>query len=660
MVASTADNDMRDPQEPSRTAVESSSAVAAAPPLIVVTDDDVAGRYALVHPLRQAGFRVEEAGTGAATLRLVADIRPDAVVLDINLPDMDGRDLCRQLKDSPDTAAIPVVQVSATYRSDADWAAALNRGADVFLQQPVPPPVLIETLRALLRTRQAERRLEETLHSITDAYVALDLEWRFVAMNRRAEELMGFPFEKVRGKSAWAEFPQSTNDIRGQYERARAENRAAHFEARSPVLDRWFEIHAYPRPERLDIYMRDITDRKRTQEELNRSFERERDLRAEAEAAGRAKDEFLAVLSHELRTPMNAILGWLTILRARATGPELAAKAMDVIHRNVMAQNQLIVDLLDVSRIVSGKLAVETRPIDPAEPVAAAVETVRTMAETKGVKVSARLADGLAVAGDPDRLHQIVSNLVINAVKFTPAGGTVTIALRRDGDMAELVVADTGEGIDPEFLPHVFERFRQADASHTRRYRGLGLGLAIARYLTTEHGGTLTAHSAGHGAGSTFTVRLPLIAETPEKGVVARPAREGASRLNGIRALIVEDEEDSRGIIALILEQAGATVVATASVPEALGALQKPPKPHVVVSDIEMPDQDGYALIETMRGDPQLAAVPAVALTAHAAEAERARALAAGFAAHVAKPTGEGELAAIVAGVLRDGTHRPA
>ena len=633
-------------------------AAAGESPLVLVTDDDEAGRYSLVHPLRQAGFRVAEAASGRETLRLAADLHPDAVVLDINLPDIDGRDVCKELKARPDTATTPIVQVSATNRSDEDWASALDRGADVFLPQPVPPPVLIATLNALLRTREAERRLEETLHSITDAYVALDDDWRFVAMNRRAEEIFGFSVDQVRG-SVWGGHANPSREIVDQYEKARREGHPVHFEARSPVLDRWFEIHAYPRPGRFDVYMKDITDRKRADEELSQSYVRERELRAQAEAAGRAKDEFLAVLSHELRTPMNAILGWLTILRSRATSTDLAAKAMEVIHRNVMSQNQLIVDLLDVSRIVSGKLVVETIPLDPAEPIFAALETVRPAAEAKGVKVQAHVPAGLTVAADPGRLHQIVSNLVANSVKFTPAGGSVTVTLTRDGDMALVVVEDTGEGIDATFLPHVFERFRQADASHTRRYRGLGLGLAIAHYLTQEHHGTRTADSPGPGLGSTFKGRLPLVAQPPVPVGTLGARRDEPAELPGIRVLVVEDEEDSRGVIALLLERSGAVVTTAASVAEALKEIRGRAF-DVVVSDIEMPAADGYTLIAEARKNPELAVVPFIALTAHASESERDRALASGFAAHVAKPVGEGQLPAIVASVLRSNGNPPA
>jgi CheY-like chemotaxis protein len=354
---------------------------------------------------------------------------------------------------------------------------------------------------------------------------------------------------------------------------------------------------------------------------------------------------------------MNAILGWLSVLRSPVTRPDMVKKAMEVIHRNVMAQNQLIADLLDVSRIVTGKMSVETVPLDPAEPVEAALEAVRPAAEARGVALRPTLAEGLAVAADPDRLRQIVANLLTNAVKFTPAGGTVTVTLARTEGDARIEVTDTGEGIDPAFLPHVFERFRQADASHTRRYRGLGLGLAIARFLTEEHGGSLVARSEGHGRGSTFTVRLPLVAEAPVKGIRPRAVQQAC--LPGVRALVVEDEEDSRSIIALVLEQAGARVTAAASVAEALEALSAAPF-DVVVSDIEMPDEDGYRLVAARRRDPLLSAVPVLALTAHAGESERARALAAGFATHIAKPPEEGELAAEVARVLHEKRQPPA
>jgi CheY-like chemotaxis protein len=323
-----------------------------------------------------------------------------------------------------------------------------------------------------------------------------------------------------------------------------------------------------------------------------------------------------------------------------------------------MAQNQLIADLLDVSRIVSGKLAVEKRAVDPREAFEAAVETVRPAAEGKGVRLQASAAEGMAVAADPNRLHQIITNLLANGVKFTPAGGQVSVTLALVEGAAEIVVADTGEGIDPAFLPHVFERFRQADASHTRRYRGLGLGLAIARFLTDEHGGTLTATSAGSGQGAQFTVRLPLVDARPERGMLGRRTATRPPELQGARVLVVEDEEDSRGIVSLILEKGGASVAAAPSVADALVLLRAAPV-DLVVSDIEMPLRDGYDLMREVRRDPALAAVPIIALTAHAGEAERTRALAEGFAAHVAKPVGAGTLEAVAAKVLREKGRRP-
>jgi len=390
----------------------------------------------------------------------------------------------------------------------------------------------------------------------------------------------------------------------------------------------------------------DVTARKRAEEEREQLIESERTARTEAEEANRVKDEFLATLSHELRTPLTSILGWLSMLRTDQLDQETTARALETVERNARAQAQLIEDLVDVSRIAGGKLSLEVKPLDLMPVIAAAVDVVRPAANAKGVQVhmQADASVGL-VSGDAPRVQQIISNLLSNAVKFTSRDGIVYVSLRRAGSSAELEVRDTGVGIDPEFLPRVFERFRQAESSVTRSHGGLGLGLAIVRHLTELHGGTVTGQSPGRGLGSTFTVRLPLAVMQSEQSVARDTdqldlAKTAAMRrpLEGVRVLVVEDEPDARELLSLTLEVSGAKVVAVESAQEALDTLQFN-KTDVLLSDIGLPIESGYELICKVRSmDSEARHVPAVALTAFAAEKDRKLALSAGFQIHLAKP----------------------
>jgi signal transduction histidine kinase/CheY-like chemotaxis protein len=375
-------------------------------------------------------------------------------------------------------------------------------------------------------------------------------------------------------------------------------------------------------------------------------------LYAEARHANRAKDEFLATLSHELRTPLTAMLGWVRMLQSGTLQPALASRALEVIDRNTKIQAQLIDDLLDVSRIITGKLMLDLRAVDVAAVLEAALETVGPGAHAKELTIVRRLdpAAGPALA-DPHRLQQIVWNLLSNAIKFTPPGGTITVAAERVDPHVVICVSDTGAGIAADFLPYLFDRFRQADSTSTRSHGGLGLGLAIVRHLVSLHRGTVEAQSPGPGAGATFRVRLPL---APVRMTGARPTvPSGVDRfppLAGVRVLLVDDEPDARELVAAVLVQSGAEVVATASAAEALDALARA-RPHVLVSDISMPDEDGYALLRRVRslGLDRGARLPAVALTAYARPEDRARALAVGFQVHVPKPVEPAELVEVVA-----------
>jgi PAS domain S-box-containing protein len=384
-------------------------------------------------------------------------------------------------------------------------------------------------------------------------------------------------------------------------------------------------------------------------------YKASQEARLAAEKANRAKDEFLATLSHELRTPLTPILGWTVMLRSGNLDPAGILRGLEVIERNVRVQTQLIEDLLDVSRIVTGKLRVEVRPIELVPVIEAGLDAVRPSADAKDIQVAVDLDPrDVRVLGDPDRLQQVVWNLASNAVKFTPRGGRVDVTLRQTDSHVQLTVRDTGKGIPADFLPHVFERFRQADSTSTRKYGGLGLGLAIVRHLVELHGGTVQAESGGLDQGATFTVRLPLL-EAPRaglEGTAGAAADNGGAPVNlgGVRVLLVDDESDSRDFLGMALRQYGADVTAAATAEEAVSLVQRH-RPDVLVSDIGMPGEDGYALIRRVRalGAEGGGQVPAAALTAYAKGEDTTRALSAGYQVHVPKPVEPSELAAAVA-----------
>jgi len=385
--------------------------------------------------------------------------------------------------------------------------------------------------------------------------------------------------------------------------------------------------------------------------------------RQRAEEANRLKDDFLATVSHELRTPLTAMLGWMKMLRSGRLPVEKHAKALETVDRNAQAQAQLVEDLLDVSRIISGKLRLDTQPVELVDVIQAALESVRPAADAKDIQLHLELGTvGSRVMGDPGRLQQVVWNLVSNAVKFSPGGSRVRVLLERGDGAAEVTVVDEGPGIPADFLPHLFERFTQLEGGTTRRHGGLGLGLAIVRHLVELHGGTVRAASDGPGRGATFTVRLPLAAPRPSTGETPSPRRTASfpavrpahpPSLSARNILVVDDEQDNREVLKVLLEGCGANVVTASSVPEALRALREAP-PDLLVSDIGMPGEDGYSLISQVRAlsGEQGGRVPAVALTAYARVEDRTRALTAGFNMHVAKPVEPTELLAILSSLV--------
>src|SRR5262245_12595136 len=517
--------------------------------LILVVDDNETSRYSKTRILRNAGYEVVETGSGTDALREVAERAPRIVILDVNLPGMDGWEVCRRLKADPATASVVVLQVSATHVREEDTVRALEGGADASLTEPLEPTVLVATVRALLRARAAEDAMRDALA-------------------------------------------------------------------------------------------------------------REQASRAAAEAANRTKDEFLATLSHELRSPLSVILTWVALLRSGRLDDAGRTRALGAIERNTRLQAKLIEDLLDVSRIISGKMRLEVAVVDLDDVVEAALEAVRHAADAKDIQLEVMRDTTLGpVSGDLARLQQVMWNLLSNAIKFTPRSGRITVQIERHDSHAQLKVTDTGRGIDRAFLPHIFERFRQADSSTTRSHGGLGLGLAIVRHLGELPGRTVHADSPGSGQGSTFTVQLPLraVRASIAPALPVRPTRPHLPAtplpdLRGLHVLVLDDEPDAREAVAAVLEGCSAHVTAAATVRDALAALDHGGL-QVVVSDIAMPSEDGYRFIQEVRARPadQGGKVPVIALTAHAGPLERERILAAGFDAFLAKPIEPQELAAEVA-----------
>ena len=397
-----------------------------------------------------------------------------------------------------------------------------------------------------------------------------------------------------------------------------------------------------------------------------RLYEAAQKARQQAETSNQAKDGILALVSHELRTPLNAILGWTSALLNKSVDDDLRRRALETIERSARTQAQLIDDLLDMARAVSGKLQLEVRPVDLGDVINAALEVVRPAADAKSIEVQVNLkTKGDIITGDPDRLQQVVWNLLSNAIKFTPTGGKVEVKLERADPYIQITLRDNGKGIAPEFLPHVFDRFWQADSSSTRRYGGLGLGLSLVRQLVELHGGTVQAQSAGENQGTTFVVMLPVRAvrqrsssDTQEMLTLKGIKTDKRLLLAGLTILVVDDELDARELVTAVLEQYGADVMSVGSAAEALDLLKKvkaPERPDVIVSDIAMPGEDGFALMRQIRSLPaaQGGNIPAVAVTAFGRSGDRVRALAAGFQMHVPKPVEPAELALVIANLAR-------
>jgi PAS domain S-box-containing protein len=514
-----------------------------------------------------------------------------------------------------------------------------------------------------------EGRLSAIVESSDDAIVSKTLDGIITSWNAGARALFGYTAEEAIGQSILLIVPPERHQEEATIlSRLRNGERINHFETERLTKDgRLVEISLSVSPVRdstgtivgASKIARDITDKKRIEREREHLLEAERVAREDAQRINRLKDEFLATLSHELRTPLNAILGWAQMMGLGTMSAEEMKDAGRVIERNARTQKQLIEDLLDMSRIISGKLRLELQQIEPASFVDAAIETTRPSAAAKDIRIET-LIDPLAgpISGDPARLQQVVWNLLSNAVKFTPKQGRIQVRLELVSSHIEISVSDTGQGIDRTFLPHLFERFRQADASTSRKHGGLGIGLAIAKEIVELHGGTIHATSAGEGQGAEFVVALPLLvfrrrheARVHPTAPSAIPIDASLTELSGLKILFVDDEPDARGLVKRLLEDCGAEVVTADSASQALELVTRY-SPNLVISDVGMPDVDGYEFLRKLRkSDHVCATVPAIALTAFARSEDRTRALRAGYIHHVAKPIEPSELLATIAAV---------
>jgi PAS domain S-box-containing protein len=543
--------------------------------------------------------------------------------------------------------------------------------------------VALQNASSILRARkQAEQELreaqealrssEERMRAIFDqaavGIVIAAMDGKYLEMNRKFCEILGYS-ERELGEMTFTDITHPDDlDRTGTLVEDLRQGRIDHYALEKRFLQRdggviWGRAtvtllrDASGQAHRFIGVIEDITRRKEAEES-------ERHARAAAERASSMKDEFLATLSHELRTPLSAILGWSQVLRARTPSPEDLRRGLETIERNARMQTQLIEDLLDMSRITSGKVRLDVQPVMPSVIIEAALETVRPSADAKGIRLEKMLDPAAGpVSGDPGRLQQVVWNLLSNAIKFTPKDGKVQVLLERVNSHIEISVADTGAGIEPGFIDHAFERFRQADASTTRQYGGLGLGLAIVKNLVELHGGTVRGTSAGPDQGATFTVHLPIAvvhrakhAQDPARqhpGTVQGIAPDLTSTdLTGVKVLVVDDQVDARELVARVLTDCKAEVFSAGTAEEALRLIELE-RPDVLVSDIGMPDMDGFELLRRIRalGPERGGRTPAIALTAFARSEDRTRALHRGFQVHCSKPVEPAELIATVASV---------
>lgn len=652
---------------------------------ILLVDDHPENLLALEAILDSLDQNLVRATSGAQALKCLLNQDFAVILLDVQMPDMDGFEtatLIRQRRRSQDT---PIIFLTAFSTSETMVFKGYSLGAVDYLFKPLDAEILKSKVKVFvdlcqktteIATMNAElKKSEEQFRSLsacspvgiflTDvAGCCTYTNPRYQAIwNASLQESLGYgwlrslhPEDCDRVQADWSICVSQGGEYNGEFRLLPHSDMVRWVSVRSsPMIGNQGEITGYVGT------VEDITERKQAEAE-RAILIREEAARKEAEAANRLKDEFLATLSHELRTPLNSILGWSGLLRTRKFDEATTARALETIERNATLQAQLIEDILDVSRIIRGKLRLNLRPVNLGTVIQAAIETVRPQAEAKSIIFTSLIpnSDPMIVAGDSDRLQQILWNLLTNAIKFTPSGGKVEVRLS-SSDTVNIEVIDTGIGIAPEFLNHVFDRFRQADGSTTRSHGGLGLGLAIVRHLVELHNGTVYAESPGEQQGSKFTVKLPLTKKSGERKIEsADPLHPGPTSplanspiLHDLHILVVDNDTDTRDYLTTVLQQSGAKVTAAASCNEAFSVLQLG-IPDLLVSDIGMLEEDGYTLIRKVRHlkPEQGGQIPAIALSAFVREQDCVKALAAGFHVYVSKPVEPTNLINVVAKLM--------
>lgn len=627
---------------------------------------------------------------GAELLEALArEPAPSVLLLDWELASLSGIEVCRFVRRKHDRLSLPIVMLTR-YGDEQSIVEAFDAGANDYVVKPYLPTVLAARVRGATSMQHLHTTLLDALASLEHeralvaeseakyrrlaqsgviGIIEADLSGRIVDANDAFLTLVGRTRAELLAGALSPGLDSSplderalreliTTGVTGTYEKELVGRDG------NLLTVRIAAARLGPRSSRCVGYVLDVTHERQVEADRARLFEAEQRARTDAELASRTKDEFLAIVSHELRTPMNAVLGWASILQARLPPSEESTKALEVIQRNARLQAKMIDDILDVSRVVTGKVRLDPREAHARTIVEEAMEATRPAAEAKGVLMRTELSEVPALVVDPDRIQQVVWNLLTNAVKFTDRGGTVTVRTRLELQHVVIEVEDTGAGIAPENLLSIFDRFRQIDATTTRPHGGLGLGLAIVRHLVEQHGGTVRAASEGLGRGTTMSVRLPLttslgaVEELETRSPAAHALDEqrvgSTPSLHGVLTVVVDDDPDSRAFASAALRDAGAQVIECENVDDALLATTSS-RPDVIVSDIAMPGQDGLVLIRRLRALPRErgGGTPAVALTAHARVEDVRRCLDAGFQRHLAKPLESSALVGCVAS-LRD------
>ncbi|QHG18643.1 response regulator [Nostoc sp. ATCC 53789] len=662
---------------------------------ILLVDDKLENLLALEAILEKLGENLVRATSGEEALRCLLHQDFAVILLDVQMPGMDGFETATLIRNRGRSRHTPIIFLTAFSTSDQMLFKGYALGAVDYLLKPLDPNILtskvtvfvelfkkteaVKQQAAQLVAMNAElRQSEERLRSLSTCspvgIFEIDTEGGCRYTNPRYQIICGLkaveslekswlesvhPEDRERAVASWSAYIYEGRDYSEEFRFQTAQGIIRWVQVRSsPMLSGQGELLGYVGT------LEDITERKQA-EEVRAQVIREQTARQEAEAANRMKDEFLAVLSHELRTPLTSMLGWSKILRSKKLDDKATSRALEAIERNAISQMQLIEDILDVSRIIRGQLRLNVSAVNLISVMEAALEAVRPLAEPKEIQLNTVLDTSVgSVYGDPARLQQIVWNLLTNAIKFTPKGGRVEVNLsivcgeeqQITQKYAQIQVIDTGIGISSEFLPKVFERFRQADSTTTRSHNGLGLGLAIVRHLVELHKGTIFAQSPGSGQGATFTVRLPLLQDNRgnREATGEISSSVASTPLAGLKVLVVDDEADTRNLLSFMFEEYGAIATAVASVDEALAVLEQA-KADILISDIGMSEQDGYTLIRKLRSlEPEKGGcMPAIALTAYTREEDRLEALSAGFQQYLSKPIDPTKLIAMVASVLK-------